>query len=244
MRSVLLGVRDMDALDVARLLHQRRTLQALLIDLVRGACTSITGMVPMMKRSISVGTREDDLSTLLRELLRNRLHFLGWNIADQSLGGYAPKGGPGERDMVIMRSTTHLAVIESLVVRTNGAHTETTQKDAAKHFRKLFGYEDCDVYCHVTFDFVKDDATPLLQYCERMAQEEVPDGYTFLSTQRLRREGSAPGGVVAEFRRDDRRISVVFLVLDMDQSDRVAAAAHQSAALQGAGAPATPASPP
>ena len=69
----------------------------LLIGHVRGAAEYVTSLVPMMK-IIKLGSSEDDLSALIRAFLTARVQFLGWNVPDQSKGGFSAAGNAGERD--------------------------------------------------------------------------------------------------------------------------------------------------
>ena len=57
---------------------------------VREASASFTALVPIMK-AVELHSSEDNLAALVRELLRARLHHLGWSVPDHSKGGLQTK---------------------------------------------------------------------------------------------------------------------------------------------------------
>jgi hypothetical protein len=89
---------------------------AFVIGHVRSAAASVAALVPMMK-GLEIDSCEDDLSAFIRELLAARLQFLAWSVPDQSKGGFTAKGNPGERDLLIQKDSTILAVIEAVVCK-------------------------------------------------------------------------------------------------------------------------------
>jgi hypothetical protein len=119
------------------------------VEQVRGAAASIVSLVPMME-VIKLDGCEDDLTAVIRELLLSRLDFLRWSGPDQSKGGVTPRGNPGERDLMIMRGSTILAVIEA-VICCDPIHRQSVQGNLRKHFRKLLAYGTCRLFLHLTY---------------------------------------------------------------------------------------------
>lgn len=81
----------------AEVLQSRGQFDLYLLEEVRGACASLVALAPMM-RELGMVRYEDDISGVLKQVLRSRLLLPQWAVEDQSLGGYARSGGPGRRD--------------------------------------------------------------------------------------------------------------------------------------------------
>ena len=177
---------------------------------VRAAAASATSLVPMMK-NVVIDSSEDDLSALIRELLTPRLQFLGWAVSDQSKGGHTAKGNPGERDLILKKDTTTLAVIEAVVCKEQIATSKLRQ-----HFRKLFAYSECNLFFHLTYAYVQKPRR-IWDTLKRIARDDSPDGFDFCEVQEISSTDSRPPGFTAVYRGDCGLVKVVFLVLDMGQ---------------------------
>jgi len=82
---------------------------------------------------VKIDSCEDDLSALIRELLVSRVQFLGVVSARPAKGGFTAKGNPGERDLLLQKGSTTLAVIEAVVC---GA--SVPKQKLTSHFPKAF----------------------------------------------------------------------------------------------------------
>jgi len=95
-------------------------------------------------RDVKIDSSEDDLSAHFRELLAAGFHFVGWSVPDQSKGGFTEKGNSGERDLLVQKNSTTLAVIEAVVCNRSMTQ-EWSRQELTSHFQKLFAYS------HVTY---------------------------------------------------------------------------------------------
>jgi hypothetical protein len=195
--------------------------ESLAINHVRSAADAITSLVPMMK-SISMNSHEDDLNALIGTILAARLLPLGWTVSDQSRGGFTAIGRPGERDLIIQKSGTLLAIIEALKCDQPLTH-KAMRDELAKHFLKLLGYGQCNAFFHLTYSYLPNPAD-VLDHLRTMAEKNVLAGYTYVGREEIPRTDSRPVGFIARYKTDSGElIAVVFLVLDMEQSAQRAA---------------------
>ena len=185
--------------------------EALITDYVRSAAASVTSLVPMMK-DVVIDSREDDLNALIRELLTGPLQFLGWSVSDQSKGGYTAKENPGERDLIVKKGSTTLAVIEAVVCK---RHVD--RQNLKRHFQKLFGYDTCTLFLHLTYAYVN-NPNSILDKLRDIAEYDTPKGFTYLQSEDIRYTDSRPAGFTADYRGESSVVRVVFLVLDMRQN--------------------------
>lgn len=198
----------------AEALQLRGRLDLYLLEQVRGACAALVATVPMM-RNLGIA-REDDISAILKQILRASLQFPQWTVDDQSRGGFSKSGGVGERDITISKGLVTLAVLEALIVDT----VETV--NLTSHFKKLLGYDTCLYFFHVTYArrakwvYILDH---LRQSCTA-----PPNGFTYSRLEDLEDLDSMPRGFKAYYKAEDRDIIVCFLVLDMGQEAQRSAA--------------------
>jgi tetratricopeptide (TPR) repeat protein len=195
--------------------------EALVMDYVRAAAASILSLVPMMK-NITLDACEDDLSAVLGELLTARSAFLGWSWKDQSKGGFTPKANPGERDLVLHRNGTELAVIEAVVCK-HPVTQKATRDDLKSHFQKLYAYTSCPLLFHVTYSYVPEPAS-VIDYLEDVAEHDPPPGFRYIGSDPLPHTDSQPPGFVARYAGDFGVVRVGFLVLDMGKRRQLDAA--------------------
>jgi hypothetical protein len=227
--NALLDLSRMDASTQAAVFNGPNSLDVLVTDIVRDATGSVIALVPTMK-SISVDSKEDDINTLLRELLRQRVNHLGWNVGDQSIGGYSSKGNPGERDVVISKGSAELAVLEA-VICDKPPEWETTKKNIISHFQKLLGYSMCPLFFHLTY-FYEDNPGEALELLKKAAKTEAPKEFTFKDFKEIKLTDSRPTGFVSKFDSSLGEREVVFLLLDMKQNAQREAAKAAEATKQ------------
>ena len=184
---------------------------------VRGAAASVTSLVPMMK-GVVIDSVEDDLSSLIRELLTLSLQFLGWSVLDQSRGGYTAKGNPGERDLLLKKGSTTLAVIEAVVCKNSIPVQKLTS-----HFQRLLAYSECDLFFYVTYAYVK-NASRVEDQLRKIARDEAPESFRFDHFDDIPHTDSRPIGFAAHYKTERGAVKMVFLVLDMVQCAQRAAA--------------------
>jgi tetratricopeptide (TPR) repeat protein len=190
------------------------SLETLLTKHIRLAAESITSLVPMMQ-SIRMDSREDDLTALIRAVLSARLESLGWSAPDQSRGGFTSKGNPGERDLVVQNRGATLAIIEAVVC--NRSLSQQWMRDELTfHFQKLFGYGQCSLLFHLTYSYLE-NSTSVLEYLKETAKKDAPAGFSYSDSHEIPRVDSGPIGFIAKYATERDPVSVVFLVLDMEQ---------------------------
>ncbi len=187
------------------------------IDHVRSASASLTSLVPMM-RNVEIDSCEDDLNAVIRELLRSRLQFFLWTVADQSKGGFTAKGNPGERDLIIQKDSTTLAVIEAVV-----CNETLDRKNLTEHFQRLFAYSNCNLFFHLTYAYLN-DSTELCEYLKKTSEQDAPRGFEYFGRQEISTRDSRPQGFIAQYIVESNEVKVVFLVLDMKQYNQRQAA--------------------
>lgn len=201
---------------------------AFVVEQVRGAAASIVSLVPIME-VIKLDGCEDDVTMVIRELLLSRLDFLRWSAPDQSKGGVTPKGNPGERDLMITRGSTVLAVIEAVICR-NPIHRQTVQDNLRNHFRKLLAYGTCRLFFHLTYVYDQ-DIQGVIGQLKTSAISDAPTGYAYASLADIALTDSRPNGFIARYNDGQGDLQVVFLALNMGQeSQKTAAAASASSA--------------
>jgi hypothetical protein len=184
--------------------------ESLAIKHVRGAAETLATLVPTMKED----PREDDLNKQIGALLHSRvLSPLGWTVPDQTQGGYTAKGGPGERDLIIEKNGSLLAIVEALKCDRPLSH-KAMRDDLTRHFQKLLGYGQCDLYFHLTYSYLQKTAD-ILDYLRATAKKDVPPAHIFIGYEEI--PGGRPAGFIGRYKTDSAEVAVVFLVLDMEQ---------------------------
>jgi hypothetical protein len=233
MLSVKAAMSDLRALDPDRqaaALGHPASLDALVIDHVGQVAASLINLAPEMGR---LGMDlEDNISGLVRELLAARVHLLGWSAPDQSRGGRTAKANAGERDIVLRRDASELAVIEAVACRV-APDTQKGREDLAFHFQKLLAYGQCGLFVHLTYGLVSgpERIGPVL---ETIARTSAPPGYDFLDLRPLVLHGG-PYGFVARYEVSGREVKVVFLVVDLGQIQQIKTAVHAQSLKASAG---------
>jgi hypothetical protein len=206
-------------LDLLQMDHMRQAVvlqpppepfDAFVISHVRAAAASVTSLVPMMK-VVDFTSSEDDLSALVRELLRSRLQFLNWSVPDQSKGGFTAKGNAGERDLLLQKDSTTLAAIEAVVCRTSVSQTNLTY-----HFKKMLAYDHCRLFFHLTYSFLE-SPSGILEHLRNTAKNDAPKGFDYLGQEDIPFTDSRPVGIIARYAMDQGEVKVVFLILDIRQ---------------------------
>lgn len=203
----------------AEVLQSQGRMDLYLLEQVREACAGLVAIAPMM-RDLGVA-REDDISAVLKQILRSSLRFPQWTVEDQSRGGYSGSGGVGERDIVISKGSVTLAILEALVVDS----VETVNLTA--HFRKLLGYDTCLYFFHVTYARGANCAR-ILEHL-RQACQTPPIGFTYSQSENLTDLDSMPRGFQVYYKADSRDVVVSFLVLDIGQATQRGAARKSGA---------------
>ena len=205
----------LDAVDQARALSPAdATIGDFLLRHLREASAGVTQLRPMM-RNLGLDSSEDDVTAVLQGILNARLRLVSWALGDQSKGGWTAEGNPGERDLVVKRDTAILSVIEAIMVRNPTTH-QAVRNDLTLHFKKLFAYESCKVYFHVSYVMIPNPRT-VLEHLNDAARSTAPAGIRFLYTEPLVTEDSGPMGFTAVYASEIGERRVHFLVLDLHQ---------------------------
>lgn len=213
--SAIARFRTMNPSDQAQVLQQRPdSLESLLVEHVRAATDALTTLVPMMT-TIQIDDCEDDLNAVLQRVLAAQIQFLGWSVADQSKGGYSANNNPGERDMLITRGSTILAIVEALICA-KPLTQDIMIADLESHFQKLLGYGSLKIFFHLTYAYIE-DKVGVMTVLETAAEAANPPGFAFLGRESIPHEDSRPPGFVARYAGDFGEVKVVFLVLNMGQ---------------------------
>jgi hypothetical protein len=207
----------LDHVEQAEVLQSRGRLDLYLLEQVRGACASVVALAPMM-RDLGMSRYEDDISGVLKQILLSRLLVPQWTVGD-SRGGFSSTGGVGERDIVVSKGSATLAVIEAVLTE----YVETV--NLTSHFTKLFGYDTCRFFFHVTYAR-RSNCSAIIGYL-KSACTMPPAEITYLRTQDLPDYDSMPIGFKATYNIGGRDIVVVFLALEIGQPLQRAAAAAQ-----------------
>ena len=198
-------------------------LTGFVVEQVRGATASVVALVTTMD-GVKLDGCEDDVTTVIRELLLSRLDFLRWSAPDQSRGGVTPMGNPGERDLMIMRGSTILTVIEAVVCR-DPIHRQSVQDNLRRHFQKLLAYGTCRLFFHLTYVYGQ-VVQGVIDQLKGLAANEAPNGFAFVGLTDIPLTNSRPHGFVARYDDGQGELKVVFLCLNLGQvQQRTAAAA-------------------
>jgi len=187
---------------------------SLLLMQVREAAAALVDVVPMM-RALNADSKEDDITAILKGILRGRLSHIHWSVEDQGKGGHTSAGNPGERDLTIRSDESILSVGEAVMTRRKGTN-KFTQLELQSHLQKLFQYVDCPVYFHITYE-MSGDKDGVLAHIRATSRDVLIEGITFLKHEEIADYGSAPRGFAALYQTGAVTRTVYFLVLDLDQ---------------------------
>ena len=213
-KAALFDLQQMDPIQQATVLQPQSDLAAFVTGYVRLAAGSLVSLVPMMK-DVKIDSCEDDLSAHFRELLAAGFRFVGWSVPDQSKGGFTDKGNPGERDLLLQKNSSTLAVIEAVVCN-RPVTQEWSRQELTSHFQKLLAYSTCSLFFHLTYSYVENSAS-ILTYLRQAAEHDAPAGFAFRSCEYIPFTDSQPVGFTALYAGQFGDVKVVFLVLDMSQ---------------------------
>jgi hypothetical protein len=189
-----------------------------LTDQMRDSSANLMDLVSMM-RTLGLDTREDDITAVLKAILRGRLMHVGWSVEEQVRGGRAASGGPGERDLVVVKGSTTLAIIEAVICN-DPVSRQSVQKNLRKHFQRLLAYGKCSVYFYVVYARTADQKS-ILEFLKNTAKNDATPGFSYLGFRPFspQSSGSGPRAGAASYRLDGDEIQVVFLVLDLLQQN-------------------------
>jgi hypothetical protein len=165
---------------------------------------------------------EDNLTAFIRENLTARFEFAGWSVPDQSKGGFTAKQNAGERDLLLKKGSSTLAVIEAVVCR-RPVTQEWMRQELTSHLQKVLAYAPCRLFFHVTYAYIENPASILVQL-KHTAENDVPVGFTYRLLEDIPFTDARPVGFAARYAGEFGEIKVVFLVLDMGQSHQREAA--------------------
>jgi len=227
-RSALTELMRLDAGEQVRALSAKDgTIGDFLLGHVREAGAAVVGLVPIMRR-LDMGSYEDDVTAVLKEILSARLRPVNWSVHDQSKGGVTHTGNPGERDLVIKKDTGILTVIEAVMTRLPTTN-RFTLGDLTSHFQKLFAYETCPVYFHITYE-MSGDRGGVLDHLKRASRENVPEGISFVQHEDIQFDDSRPTGFTATYKTAAGLRKTHFLLLELNLDLQRAAAQASDAA--------------
>ena len=216
-RQAVYRLKQMAPLQQAQVLKPwNEAFEALMFDFVVAATTSVGNLVPAMK-NLKLDSKEDDITAIVRELLGGYLQFLDWHVSDHSREGFSAKGNSGEPDLVVRSGTSTLSVIEALVCR-----DAIRDADLRQHFLKLFGYSTSNICFLVTYTFR--NVSDTMARIQQIAKNNVPNGYNCVEMGDISITGSQLRGFYARYSSSGTSVKVVFLVLDMIQSEKMTAA--------------------
>lgn len=225
--SAIARLRLMNPNDQARILHPGPDpFETLLTTSVRSAADAVMKLVPMMK-SVQLDKIEDDLSAVIQHLLIERLQFLNWSVSDQGKGGFTAKGNAGERDLIVSRDGTILALIEAVNCK-KPTTQDVVRADLESHFQKLLAYGSTRIFFHLTYAYI-DDPASVLGFLQTAAEMATPREFTYLGQEPIPHEDSRPPGLVARYQGDFGEVKVIFLVLNMTQNRQRQAAKRAAA---------------
>ncbi len=210
-KAALFDLLQMDPMRQAEILQlPPEPFDEFVIGHIRSAAASVMALVPMMSTVDFTGC-EDDLSALIRELLTSRFQFLKWSVPDQPKGGFTAKGNPGERDLLLQKDSTTLAVIEAVVCKTS-----VGQQNLTRHFQKILGYSTCRLFFHLSYVYL-DSIALVLAHLKHTAESDAPSGFHFRGLKDIPFTDSKPLGFSARYGVGYGEVKVVFLVLDLGQ---------------------------
>ncbi|MCP3460295.1 hypothetical protein [Bradyrhizobium sp. CCGUVB23] len=110
--------------------------------------------------------------------------------ADQSKGGWTANGNPGERDLAVHKDGITLTVMEAVVCG-RPIRQESMQKQLTSHFQKLFAYDHCMVFFHLTYAYIK-DVEEVIEYLKEMAEKAAPPAFKHKYREDIKRSDSRP----------------------------------------------------
>ena len=212
-RAAILNLKQMDPIQQAKVFMPAKEPfdeDEFVINQVRSTTASVISLVPMM-RKVVIDSCEDDLTALVRELLIVRVHYLDWSVSDQSKGGFTSKGNPGERDLILKRGNTTLAVIEAVVCKQGWS-----RQNLKIHLERLLAYSTCKLFFHITYSYVTDPYT-IMDALRQLASQDVSESFKFLEWKDIPHTDTRPPGFGAHYTGQFGPVKVVFLVLDLGQ---------------------------
>ena len=221
-KSAFADLLRMDHVGQGRVLEPSGSVEEFVISHVRSAATSIIELVPMM-RSVEIDSCEDDLNALIRELLTQRVQFLGWSVSDQSKGGFTASENPGERDVIIKLGSATVSVVEAMVC---GRGRGGCRRDLCCHFHRLLAYGTCEMFFLIVYSYA-DSPNRVLQTMTEVAKDDAPHGFAYHRSRQIEHADSRPPGLIAYYHGEWGEIKVVFLVLDMRQEAQRSAVAKR-----------------
>ena len=136
--------------------------------------------------------------------------------------GFTAKGNPGERDLMIMRDSTILAIIEAVICG-SPIHWQTVQNNLKTHFQRLLAYGTCRLFFHLTYVYGQ-DIQRVIDQLKTTAISDAPTGFAYLSAEDIALTDSRPNGFIAHYNDGQGDLKVVFLALNMGQEKQRAAA--------------------
>ncbi len=214
------ALRGLSHVEQAAVLDPHGTVENYLLDHVRGACGSVASLAPTM-RGLQMDGHEDHISLVLKHMLLSRLNLVQWAVEDQSLGGNTANGNLGERDIAIKKDAATLAILEALVA------TSVATRNLSSHFRKLFAYDTCVNFFHLTY--ARHVNGPEILNFLRTACMSASPGITYIRQQPLNDSSSLPVGFKAFYTIGQRNVTVTFLVLELGLELQRAAAVTAAA---------------
>ena len=209
-KGALHDLNQMDHVEQSKVMHPSGTADGFVIGHVRAAAAGVTELVPMM-RNVVIDSCEDDLNSLFKGYLSQRVQNLGWSVGDQSKGGFTAKGNPGERDLVIWKGSTTISIIEAVLCRRSVDRT-----NLESHFRRLLAYGQCSLFFLVVYSYI-DRPSTILRIISEISRRAVYVGFTYLRCCEIAHEDSRPPGYILHYQGEYGEVSVVCLVLDIHQ---------------------------
>jgi len=180
-----------------------------LTEVLRDSLASLASLVPALELD-DLRRSEDHLNTVVREILRAKFsHGPRWTVADQSLGGSTKKRNMGERDIVIGRGSTDLAVIEAM------KYSTSRSAGIASHAEKVSFYSGCEHFFNVIYSH-EPSIQGILASIETITKKPAPDLALCADPEDLPVVGNQPYGTRARYRCEDgRNVCMTFLVVQL-----------------------------
>lgn len=187
-------------------------LEQVVTELFRDTLASFERTISFLRLSRNK-FEEDDYNGLLAEAAQARFDSVfGWQAHEQSPGGFTEKGNAGRRDWVLRRRGVDIAVFEGII--SNLPNSERI----LDHLHKLFGYSTATVLLHVTYTF-RPNVSEMVAAIKKVA-EQAPSGTKYLGQRDILAEGARPDGIRAAYERGGVGVTVLFFVVDMNQTAR------------------------